>query len=295
MSFERDIKQRPLEDPTCVNNCPPQCENVFDRVHVSYLIRGGTRVMWELQDDFRDPLPHSYLLQVSRTGNPDADDWTDVGLPVENAFYAIDGEQRVWGKTNWTHYRVRLSTPNATYYSEPTDGIGVLERRGWRLAKDILRRERLRMRYGGIEGYLLKRRHYGPKCPTCLEFQTEEVTDPECPTCYGTGFQCGYFYPMGCIWADLSPKTKRKHIDDQGMRGTVSDIIVTGRMLMLPLIQEYDVWVNAKTDDRYYLHSIQNVAEMRGVPLVANVEMRPAPFTDIIYDVPIPQQIDAVS
>jgi hypothetical protein len=28
--------------------CPPDCESVFDRVVVSYLVRGGTRVMWEL-------------------------------------------------------------------------------------------------------------------------------------------------------------------------------------------------------------------------------------------------------
>ena len=29
------------------NECPPSCEDAFDMVHVSYLIRGGTRVMWQ--------------------------------------------------------------------------------------------------------------------------------------------------------------------------------------------------------------------------------------------------------
>ncbi len=80
------------------------------------------------------------------------------------------------------------------------------------------------------------------------------------------------------------------HIDDQATRGTVQDIVISGRMLMLPLINEQDIWVSRKTDDRYYIHSIQDVAEIRGVPLVANVEMRPAPFTDVIYQIPIPQQ-----
>jgi len=61
-------------------------------------------------------------------------------------------------------------------------------------------------------------------------------------------------------------------------------------MLMLPLISENDVWVSRKTDDRYYIRTIQNASEMRGVPLVANVELRPAPYTDVIYDVEIPQQ-----
>ena len=61
-------------------------------------------------------------------------------------------------------------------------------------------------------------------------------------------------------------------------------------MLMMPLLQETDVWVSRETDDRYYIQKIQDIAEIRGVPLVANVELRPAPYTDIIYTVAIPQQ-----
>jgi hypothetical protein len=82
------------------------------------------------------------------------------------------------------------------------------------------------------------------------------------------------------------------NIDDQGMRGTVQDIKVSARMLMLPLIGEQDVWVNRKTDDRYYIQSIQHTAEIRGVPLIANVVLRPAPFSDIVYKIAIPQQDD---
>jgi hypothetical protein len=74
------------------------------------------------------------------------------------------------------------------------------------------------------------------------------------------------------------------------MRGTVQDVIVAGRMLMLPLLDEMDVWVSRKTDDRYYIQAIKGVAEIRGVPLIATVEMRPAPYTDVIYNIPIPQQ-----
>ena len=117
-----------------------------------------------------------------------------------------------------------------------------------------------------------------------------EVTDPYCTQCWGTGKECGYYYPLGCIWADLSPVTRKKNLDDHGMRGTVQDVIVAGRMLMLPLLDEMDVWVSRKTDDRYYIQAIKGVAEIRGVPLIATVEMRPAPYTDVIYNIPIPQQ-----
>jgi hypothetical protein len=88
----------------------------------------------------------------------------------------------------------------------------------------------------------------------------------------------------------MNPVSSRRHMDDQGMRGTIQDISIQARMLMLPLIDEKDVWVSRETDDRYFIQAIQNVSEIRGVPLVANVELRPAPYTDIVYRIPIPQQ-----
>ena len=95
---------------------------------------------------------------------------------------------------------------------------------------------------------------------------------------------------MACIWCDLSPYSGRRHIDDDATRGTVTDLIMQGRMLMMPIVEPLDVWISRRTDDRYYVQSIQDVAEIRGVPLIGNLQMRPAPFTDVIYNIPIPQQ-----
>lgn len=270
--------------------CPPDCDNVFDLVHVSYLIRGGTRVMWQMVPDFRDPYPWIFQLQVGNSGNPNADDWENVGLSVENTCYAIDSDQRVYGKTQSTHYRVKLSTTNGEYYSDPTAKSGILNVRDWRMAREIVRRERLRFRLSAQDGYLLKRRLNGENCTRCLDLQTGEVTDPYCPECRGTGKQCGYYYPMSCIWADLDTRTHKLNQDNQGNRGTVKDIVIRARMLMLPIVDEYDIWVSRQTDERYYIHSIQNAAEIRGVPIIANVELRPAPFSDVVYSIPIPQQ-----
>ena len=114
--------------------------------------------------------------------------------------------------------------------------------------------------HAGQEGYMLKRRISGVPCPVCLDHQTREVRDPACPVCWGTGWECGYFFPMSCVWADMDPKT----------------------------------YHTKKTDDRFYVHSVQNVLEVKGVPLVADVELRLAPASDPIYDLPIPQQLAAI-
>lgn len=281
---------QPAAPVACDTVCPLSCELVFDMVHVSYLIRGGTRVMWTITPEFSDPLPWVFQLQGGQSGNPDADDWTNIGLPVEDGIYAIDPNQNDFGKEISAHYRVELVTPVATYRSQPTNKEGVLNVRDWRLAREIIRKERLRARYSAQDGFLLKRRVTGTNCARCLDLQTGEITDPECPECWGTGKQCGYFYPMNCIWADLSPAASTIKLDEQGMRGTIQDMAVKARMLMLPVIAEYDVWVSAKTDERYVIRSLGNVAEIRGVPLIVTAELRKLPFTDIVYSIEIPEQ-----
>ena len=138
---------------------------------------------------------------------------------------------------------------------------------------------------------MLKRRVSGAKCTLCLEYQTDEVLDPHCPQCFGTGLQCGYYYPMPCVWVDFSNRTTRQALDET--RSTTKDVFTEGRMLMVPLLESKDIWVSKLTDDRYYLERIRSVADLRGIPLLVSVELRLAPFTDVAYDIQIPEQIAA--
>jgi len=284
---------KPVEPDVCATR-DHDCESVFDRVVVNYLIRGGTRVMWELRDDFMDGQPYTFQLQMGQTNDNNADDWQNVGLPVQDQYVAVDDEQRAFNKwPNRTFYRVELKTKNDTYYSLPTDGAGTLSKRDWRISREIVRQELIRFRHhAGQQGLLLKRRITGEDCPTCLDYQTNEIRDPDCPDCWGTGKRCGYFFPIDCVWADMNPKTYRTHLDAGQGRGTINDVVARARMLNTFLLGEEDVWINLVTDDRFYVHTVQNVAEYRGIPLIANVELRPAPYTDIIYDIPIPQQLE---
>lgn len=276
--------------------CPSVCDNVFSMVHISYVIRGGTRIMWTLHRSFVDPQPWVFRVETGRTGNEHADDWVPVGNSAENICYVVDTSRRSYtvGETD-THYRVRLTTPNGVYFSQPTAKSGVLNARDWRNASEILRRERLRNRYASSDGFLLKRRTTGQDCTTCLDPQTREVTDIYCPTCRGTGKVCGYYYPIPCIWADLSSAPQRRQLDGSLSFGVERPIVTSARMSMLPLVEEQDIWINRKTDERYAITNIRTIAAMRSVPLVANVEMRLLPFTDIVYEIPIPQQDEGLT
>lgn len=280
-----------ISSSNCSQNCGYECaDHVFSRVYIRPLIAGGTRVEWELHPEFADATPYTYQLQVGYTGLTTSDDWADVGLPAVDAYFLVDDSQFVYGKSQRTHYRIKLTTSVDTYYSAPANCLGDLSFRDWRLCRSIMRAERVRFReLAGQQGYLLKRRIDGTKCTACRDYQTDEVVNAQCESCYGTGWVSGYFDPQECIWAAVDSKTRHEELKED--RATVNDIIVGARMLAEPQLDEEDVWVARDTDMRWFVHTIKHIAEIRGYPLVYQVELRLAEFSNGVYQIEIPDQV----
>lgn len=270
----------------CNPECSVDCSWVFGRVRVYHAFTTGTTVEWDIHPNFTDPLPHSFQLQVGSTGLNNALDWENVGDPVVDTYQATDTVQRVWGKTPWTHYRVELTTDKGTYYSAAEPITGVMDKYRWRLARKIISEELLRFRKKvGVKGYLLKRRNYGEPC-SCLDFQTKEVRNPQHEECFGTGIVGGYFAAHQCSYVEFMLKSTRTHLDDT--RGTVVEPgVAQARMLAIPQINSYDIWMEATSGLRWRIHTIQNVVEMVGIPLVHMVELRLIEFGDVAYKIPV--------
>lgn len=262
--------------------CGPGCEWIFSRVEVTPRIRGGSRIEWTLHPQFRDPGPYTYRVQAGRTGNPYASDWETVSDLQVIDTYMLDG------KLPRSHYRVLLTTAEGvTYASRPQHTLGSFDnKRDWLRAREIKRREQLRLQAkAGEEGYLLKRRHYGEPC-SCLDRLTAEVRDSECTICYGTGIVGGYYPAYPCFYAELGLNRVRAHLDET--RGSVDDLPrVRGRMLNDPQVYSYDVFVSKDTDIRWFIHQISSKVEIRGVSLVIDTELRQIPFSHVIYQFPL--------
>lgn len=258
----------------------------FSRVLVSYLTAGGATISWELQRHFIDPAPYTFQLQVGHTFNPEAADWTDVGAAVIDTFFTVDPDKQQFGKWSEVHYRVKLTTGVDTYFSEAEPASGLLSRRDWLLAREITRLEKLRHRIQtSVDGFLLKAIRYGPACTDCLDPLTQEVTNSHCSTCFGTAFENGYFKPLESQFFDLSTENTREHLNPN--TGTEKQDVVQARFVGAPQIESYDAWVDATSDKRYYIHRVSVVAKVRNVPIVVDVELRQAPFSDVIYEVPL--------
>jgi hypothetical protein len=268
----------------------------FKRVWVSNVYVGGTvRVNWEMERAFADPGPYSFQLQWSHSGTPRGDDWTDVGSPT-TSFFADDTKgtngQRMFGKTATVYYRVALTTDLGCYVSPIAGVLGTWTKYDWLLAREILRQEQLNHKiFSSVKGYLLKARRYGVRCNDCRDSLDGEIIDSTCGICYGTGFVNGYYPPTeyyGLLDTTSPSRESRSLAQDGSTPGIGKRVVNTGRFLaVLPMIQA-DAWVDANSDERYYVHTVREAASWKSVPLVYNIELRLAPFSDALYLVPVP-------
>lgn len=255
----------------------------FRRVSVDHMVRGVTRVWWQLEPLFNDPGPYVFQLQFGNTGIPDSPDWHNVGGPVANGYMAYDDAWRNSASDLLTHYRVTLTTPKDIYVSQPVNCFGELPERDWLIAREVIRREQLRHKYASVSGYLLKPYRFGRPCTRCRDVLTGEPLDSNCGVCNGTGFEVGYHPPLPMQCWDLSLQTIEEHQDIQ-MKGTTRENAeVTARVIGFPALNRNDIWVNGKSDERWLIHSIQAAAALRGVPIIYNVQMGLIPFSSPIY------------
>lgn len=260
----------------------------FLYVHVDHLVLGTTRVTWEMRPTFSARTPYEFQLQVGSTGVAEADDWKDVGPAVTNTYLASDGERRAVGRQLVWHYRVRLTDADGgVYYSQAASLLGNLGARESGVAKEIIRKWRLRAgQWAGVRGFLLKRKREGELCTRCLDPDTGEVTDSNCPVCKGARHVAGYFRAVAETYSDLGlPEIHEERTD--GPEGWTLPTAVNAVFLGNPLLSTGDLWVNAESDERYYVEKIAVKARVRNVPVVSEAILRLLPFGDVAYQVPL--------
>lgn len=285
------IPANPLLNP-CAVECPKKCANPFARVVVWLASRGGSRVWWELDPAFDAAGPYHFSIEYGTQPDNDSDGWGSTGIPTVDGYTALDPARRAYGEELDGYYRVKLVAASATYYSDPVGANGVLKRRDWTIVREMVRKMALDLRRKGQKCWILKVRAGGIACPVCLDALTQEVLRPRCPTCYGTGFACGYFQPLGCAWVKIEPASHRAELDSGQMRGSVDDVIQQASMLAFPPLADGDIIVLDTTDRRYFVRRVRNTAEDRGVAVMCAPELRLIPYSNIAYEIPVPGRLD---
>jgi len=252
------------------------------------MFHGVTRIWWELADTFGDPLPYTFQLQASYTGTDNALDWVDVGSAAVNPTYLDDDTSREQaGKTLRTHYRLVLTTSRHRYVSGPESIWGLLESKDWNLAREIVRKESLRLKQAGSHGYLIRKMRYGVKSEDNTDFLTDEVKDSGYLATWGTAFKIGYHPPVP-VMADMTGEfIAEKRGGDNIAQYSSRPGTVRARFVGFPALSKEDVWVDARNDQRWSIDEVQVTAKLRGVPLVVEATINLIPYNDVVYKIPV--------
>lgn len=242
-------------------------------------------VQWSLAPEVRDEGEYVYTLQTGNAGVEDDDAWQEVATEPDVCFL-VDPKRRLPGAYALTHYRIRLTTGERSYFSPPLPTTGRLGYEDWRTYVAVLRAEYVRLsRKSGIRGLLHKRRISGVPCPRCRDFNTDEVRDAGCPLCLGTGWTGGYYRPVPCSWFNVSPADASIRYD-LAMQGPVTNTRFEARAVASPLLISGDLWTNERNSERYRIMLVQPIVETKGVPVVYQLAIERLPFSDITYTLP---------
>jgi len=116
------------------------------------------------------------------------------------------------------------------------------------IRRKILREEHILLKkLAGIEFLLLKRRHYGVRCPICYDPVTREIVVTSCSTCYGTSWTGGYFTPIAMYGRRLNSQVQT------GISPQTKDDVNVPRVQFLdfPKIDEGDILIEKFNNKRY--------------------------------------------
>ena len=263
----------------------------FHRVTVIVTPSNDKLIEWRLHDKFRyrTSCPLIYI-EVARTGG----EWCRLNPnePLQDTCMYIDPTHYRLNKKNDISYRVVLQDGAREVVSHPEPIMGCWSKEDILIARDIVRKEYLRMRYVASDGFLLKVREYGEPCPSCLDFDTETPVKSQCPDCFGTGIEKGYYnaveFPM-----DLSGTTSTA--DVQLPIGFVDNKQRLARCVAFPRLDTYDIWVDAKRNKRYVIRKVTNAAEIRGKPLIYQAQLDELDASSIVFCVPLEQYTSSSS
>jgi hypothetical protein len=231
----------------------------------------GHVFIWETAPGTPDPLPWTFQVEISDDGQSRWSDFSPV--LTDMMLYHHPGRISKNDKDLWPFYRVRMTTVKGTSYS-PVHGIySDIPKDEYLIAREIMRKELLQMRkMGGVPARLWKKLRTGIPCPVCLDLVTGQVLRSNCPTCNGSKVIDGFSGPYD-LWATFSLRQQFKKLDGANteMYGTTDQQVYEIKMIGHPFIATNDIVIDVASDRRHQVTRINDLFEMRRVPIVVNV------------------------
>lgn len=263
---------------------------VFHRVIVSVTPGAAQIITWELNPLFRPKGPFLiYYIEFAHA----LGEWTRLNPDdaLVNECTYVDDNKRRCGLNNDEYYRIIAFDGIQEYASKPEPTLGVWNRHDWLIARDVIRKEYLRLRkFVGAQGWLLKRRKGGIPCE-CNDWDTGEPVNSFCDACFGTGIQGGYYNAIP-FWLDIDAGPKAGDVSIP--TGVVDNRSTTARAVAYPRLDTYDIWIDGDMNKRYVIRKVDSPVDFRGKPVIYNLLLNQIPASGIEYSIPLEQSLEDI-
>ena len=268
------------------------CNNPIKHIEALVTPDNVKSIYWRVN---KDVLKDGYDVQFNiYVADDSLGPWEKINTtPLINTCVFIDKDKHRYSKVSDVWYSVSMTLVNHVDpidtidrgYSKPTQIQGSLTDKGFLIAKAMLKGLYQRMKKGGgSQGFLLKKKTFGDRCPECTDFDTEAVVNYHCHLCFGTGYVGGYHEGIE-FWLLPNPVQLRERKEEQ--TGYTQGVAFSATCAAYPWIDSGDVWVDAKTNERFVIMQIANTKEIERKPVILQLALTKASNTDITMDIPV--------
>ncbi len=219
----------------------------------------------------------THLVDLYRSGSPEGP-WESVAASMADAYNCLDNRfnlpppppggardgLNLFSLSREVYYQVVVTPPSgpANVFSSPPRPIEPgLDVRTRNLKRKLLRDMAVGFKHlNGIPLIVLKRRHWGTRCPVCVDPVTHESVLEHCTTCFGTGFTGGYWSPV-LIRGRRSTAPVQTQMTAHGDSDTK---VVAFTILDYPHVEYKDIIVDLQRNDRYQIQMVAST-ELKSV------------------------------
>jgi hypothetical protein len=281
-------------DLECFSN---SCFTDDIKLSVQPSVAGVTVVSWTVSPSLLVPSDALYQLQFSRHGHNYDDSWQAISDKLVNTFIGIDDARRDLGQLRHSFYRVVISVPDPqdpstnlnTWISKPVNALGAnygLKPAQLRMRQEIIRREIRRYRDPSTpaqKGYLIRLKRHGPIQEGSIDPDTGQIIND---TEQGYGTKYGYYDAYPCFYMDMGNyETDIKTVTDIGI--SVDGPFTKVKFLNIPQVDSHDIWVDAESDERWWIGKVTTLTKVGSEPLVCSAVAGRISFDDAIYKIPV--------
>lgn len=209
------------------------------------------------------------------------DDLRDVPTPEDAE--AVRENLNFLSLRRTVYYRVTVTDDTGAEASDISSTGPTLKDRKIALLRRKMQKDlSVAFKFNAVELAVLKKRHWGVRCKDCFDQLTKRVTNSKCNTCYGTGFEGGYFDPVR-IKGRLGVDNVQTNITPQG-KADVNKKRIT--MLAVPLIEPDDIITEIAQNKRYIVQH-QHATELKTNPVHQSLTVSELATDSVEYRIPV--------